>query len=87
MLKSVGKEHELERTNTMDTTDVQKFTLGLSNANNTALANIMEDRLAPHFSLLSMLLESQASLIQLLMMVVERLFKKEMTEEDGNDGE
>ena len=69
-------EHELSRTNPMETTDVQKFTLGLGNSNNTALANIIAKRLQPSTSILAALLASQASLIQLVVTLVTEILRR-----------
>ena len=75
MLKGIDDEFELGRTTSDKTTDVQAFTLGLANANNTALSNMIAKKVQPSNSIIAALLSSQTSLIRLLVMLVTAILK------------
>jgi len=77
ILEGIDNEFELGRTTSDETTDVQAFTLGLANSNNTALSNMIAKKVQPSNSILSALLTSQTSLIRLLIMLVTAILKKQ----------
>jgi len=74
ILEGIDNEFELGRTTSDETTDVQAFTLGMANSSNTALSNMIAKKVKPNDSIISALLLSQSSLIQLLVLLVTHIF-------------